>query len=282
MSTWSTASTTSRQSTGGQGSRPSRARRTRPDDHGRLGPSGYVGCKLFGILDGPKHSHPVKARYGGRTGTAPGLNTSLSYPTRSDRPSTVERVVTLWLCGIDVDDLGVDPDIEPESIEETLGRLQEQVVLVLDHPAHEIRESAIGIGDMARSLDDRDLGLLVEASEASGRRHSAGDATDDHDSVLVSRQASPFTCARHEDLLNPSRAGQAFGLLGGQDRTGRQHEGVNDDLARVHQVHGPAVKIDVAHCSHPEVNAGGELTATGANDVHGVGEPTGTNSSPGR
>jgi hypothetical protein len=70
---------------------------------------------------------------------------------------------------VDVDNLGVDPDIEPKSIKEALGRLKQQVILVLDHAAHEIRQSAVGIGDMPRPFDHRDGGRLVEAPEASGR-----------------------------------------------------------------------------------------------------------------
>ena len=83
--------------------------------------------------------------------------------------------------GVDGDDLGVDPDVEPEAVEEPLGGLQEQIILVFDHAAHEIGQSAVGVGHMARALDHRDGGRLVEASQARGRRHPAGDAADDHD-----------------------------------------------------------------------------------------------------
>src|ERR1019366_2823572 len=82
----------------------------------------------------------------------------------TDRGTGGHRVVMSF----DVDDLGVDPDIEPEPVEETLRRLEQQVIFVLDHAAHEVRESAVGIGDVPRSLDHGDSGRLIEASETGG------------------------------------------------------------------------------------------------------------------
>ena len=122
-----------------------------------------------------------KPGIGGRTGTAPGL-----------QHERVEREVVLAAVGgrpdghrvprrVDVDDLGVDADVEAEALEELLGCLEEQVVLVLDDAADVVRQAAVGVGDVTRPLDHHDLGLLVEATQAGGRRHAAGDTPHHHD-----------------------------------------------------------------------------------------------------
>ena len=62
------------------------------------------------------------------------------------------------------DNLGSNPDVEAEPVEEALGGLQQKVVLVLDHAADEVRESAVGVGHMARALEDDDRRFLVETA----------------------------------------------------------------------------------------------------------------------
>ncbi len=81
--------------------------------------------------------------------------------------------------GIDPHHLGVDPNVEAESFEQSLGSLEEQIVLVLDHPANEVRKTAVGIGHVARALDNDDLRLLVEPTKAGSRRHPTR-YTSDH------------------------------------------------------------------------------------------------------
>ena len=81
--------------------------------------------------------------------------------------------------GIDVHDLAVDADVEAEALVELLRRLEQQVVLVLDDAADEVGQPAVGVGDVSGALEDDDLDRLVEAAEAGGGRHPAGDAADD-------------------------------------------------------------------------------------------------------
>ena len=123
---------------------------------------------------------------GGRTGAAPGLKHQLVVADRLRAAVECGTGGDRVVMGVDVDDLGVDPDIESEPVEEALGRLEQQVVLVLDHAADEIGQSAVGVGDVARPLDHCDRGPLVEASEPCGRRHAPGHATDDHHTCAAS------------------------------------------------------------------------------------------------
>ena len=82
---------------------------------------------------------------------------------------------------IDVDDLGADPHVQAEPLEEPLGRLEEQVVFVLDHSAHEIRQTTVGVGHVTGTLDHGDGGIFVQTAKARRRRHPSGDpAHDDH------------------------------------------------------------------------------------------------------
>ncbi len=151
------------------------------DDHGTARTSRHVGCEPFRVFDRAQHASPFEARYGGsdrdRTGTQhelvvpEGLGSTVNCGARGD----------LVISGIDTDHLGVDPDVETEPIKEGVGRLKQQVVLILDHTPDEIGEPAIGVGHMARPFDDRDHRALVEPAETCRRRHSPGDATHDDD-----------------------------------------------------------------------------------------------------
>ena len=137
--------------------------------------------EVLGVLDGAQHLHPVEA--GDRR------------PHRhraGAQHELVERQLVLAAVGggahghavpgrVDADDLGADADVEAEALEQLLGRLQEQVVLVLDDAADVVRQAAVGVGDVTGPLDHHDLGPLVEAPEPGGRGHATGHPTHHHD-----------------------------------------------------------------------------------------------------
>ena len=84
---------------------------------------------------------------------------------------------------IDRNHLVVDPDIEPESVEELLGGLEGEVVLLFDQATDEVGQAAIGERDMAGALDHGDRHVGIEPAQTGGRRHAARD-TSDNDDVL--------------------------------------------------------------------------------------------------
>ena len=123
---------------------------------------------------------------GGRTGAAPGLSTERVVGQlrrrlgRRRRSGTDGDGVALR---VDAHHLGAHPHVEPETLEETLGRLEQQIVLVLDHAADEVGQPAVGIGHVPRAFDHHDGGRLVEASQPGGGRHATGYTTDDDDAA---------------------------------------------------------------------------------------------------
>ena len=52
----------------------------------------------------------------------------------------------------------MDPDIEPEPVEELLGSLEGQVLLLFDEPAYEVRQAAVGERDVTGAFEDDDVG----------------------------------------------------------------------------------------------------------------------------
>ena len=84
-----------------------------------------------------------------------------------------------------------DRDAEPPP--EALGRLQGQLPLILDDPADVVGQAAVGVGDVARALEDDDLGLLVQTAEPGCGRCAARDSAHDHDFHI---NAPPFRDSR--------------------------------------------------------------------------------------
>ena len=83
-----------------------------------------------------------------------------------------------------------DTDVEAEPVEESLGRLQQEVVLVLDHAPHEVGEAAVGVGHVPRALEHDDRRLLVQAAEPGGGGHPTRHPAHDHDPACTHRQAN--------------------------------------------------------------------------------------------
>jgi hypothetical protein len=71
--------------------------------------------------------------------------------------------------------------VEVERGLERPGGVQQELRAVGDLVAHVVGQTAVGEGDVLATLEDDDLGGLVEAARAGGRRHAAGDPADDHD-----------------------------------------------------------------------------------------------------
>ena len=67
-----------------------------------------------------------------------------------------------------------------ESIPKSLGRLQRERRLLLNHAANKVWQSAIGIGHIARALENNNLRLLVKPAQARRGRCAAGNASHDN------------------------------------------------------------------------------------------------------
>ena len=93
---------------------------------------------------------------------------------------------------VDRDDLVVDPDVEPEAVEELLRGLEGQVLLLFDQPADEVGQAAVGERDVTGSFENRDARVSVEAAQASRRRHPSRDTTDDHHTFGTHSGSSGF------------------------------------------------------------------------------------------
>lgn len=84
---------------------------------------------------------------------------------------------------VDRNHLDVDPDIEPEPVEELLGGLEGEIVLFFDQAADEVGQAAISEGDMAGALDHRDLHVGIEPAQTGCCGHTARDTSDNDDSL---------------------------------------------------------------------------------------------------
>ena len=82
--------------------------------------------------------------------------------------------------GMDGGDLVADLHVDAEPPEEALRGLQGQLLRVLDDAADVIGQAAVGVGDVAGTLKNDDLGLLVQSADPCCRRGAARHAADDH------------------------------------------------------------------------------------------------------
>ena len=140
-----------------------------------------------GVLDGAQRAHAVvtrKRRPHGRRARAQHELVVFDDGLRAGARRTGGDGVRVT---VDRDDFLVHAGVEPEPVEELLGRLEREVVLVLDQPADEVGEPAVREGHVARALEDRDLRVVVEPPQPRRRRHPARDAADDHHPQAVLR-----------------------------------------------------------------------------------------------
>ena len=72
---------------------------------------------------------------------------------------------------------GVNLDVE--QLFEGRGRLHGEGGAISDFAADEIRQSAVGEGDVRTAFDEGDVGAFIETACAGGRGGSGGNATDD-------------------------------------------------------------------------------------------------------
>ena len=84
---------------------------------------------------------------------------------------------------IDRDSLLADANVQPEPRTQRGGGLQQQGIALGDHTPDVVRQAAVRERHVATTLDDDDLGLLIQATQAGGGRHAAGHTADDDDSL---------------------------------------------------------------------------------------------------
>ena len=100
-----------------------------------------------------------------------------------------------FLCGIDRSYFLPYPHINAKAVPEALRSLQCQFFLLLDHTAHIIRQTAVGIGHIAAALDHDDLRVFIQMADASSGRSTACHTAYDHNFYLA-----PSTIAAISDL----------------------------------------------------------------------------------
>ena len=100
-----------------------------------------------------------------------------------------------FLCGIDLSYFLPYPHINAKAVPEALRSLQCQFFLLLDHTAHIIRQTAVGIGHIAAALDHDDLGVFIQTADAGSGRSTARHTAYDHNFHLA-----PSTIAAISDL----------------------------------------------------------------------------------
>ena len=100
-----------------------------------------------------------------------------------------------FLCGIDRSYFLPYSHINAKAIPKALRSLQRQFFLLLDHTAHIIRQTAIGIGHIAAALDHDDLRVFIQMADASSGRSTACHTAYDHNFYLA-----PSTIAAISDL----------------------------------------------------------------------------------
>ena len=100
-----------------------------------------------------------------------------------------------FLCGIDRSYFLPYSHINAKAIPKALRSLQRQFFLLLDHTAHIIRQTAIGIGHIAAALDHDDLRVFIQTADAGGGRSTARHTAYDYNFHLA-----PSTIAAISDL----------------------------------------------------------------------------------
>ena len=95
----------------------------------------------------------------------------------------MERAVTVCAARSMATTSSSTPDVEAEPLEQRAGRLEGEVLLLLDHPAYVIRQPAVGERDVPGPLQHHDAGLGVETAQARGGGHPAGDSADDDNTL---------------------------------------------------------------------------------------------------
>ena len=147
-------------------------------------------CQQLCILDRAEHADAVEAgqrRPDRRCARAQDECVVGKLPGRSAAGGAHRDVVPRRVYG---DDLGADTHVQTEPVKESIGRLEQQIVLVLYHAADEVRQPAIGVGDMARALQHDDRRFLVQTTQSGGSRHPSRHPTNDHDPAATHAQAS--------------------------------------------------------------------------------------------
>ncbi len=103
---------------------------------------------------------------------------------------------------------------------------------------------------------------------------------DVHDQATTSepverrlQRRRPGEVVEREHVLLPSRPGQALGLGERQGRAGRHDQHVVGELRAIGKCDDVSLDVDTVHSALEVVDAPTELSATGSDDVLGVGQP---------
>ena len=150
-----------------------------------------------GILHGAQRENTLTADAGKRRNRrlCAGCEEQFVIGFRVDL-STVQHVNgDGFLCGIDRSYFLPYPHINAKAVPEALRSLQRQFFLLLDHTAHIIRQTAVGIGHIAAALDHDDLRVFIQTADAGGGRRTARHTAYDHNLHFA-----PSTMAAISDL----------------------------------------------------------------------------------
>ena len=118
--------------------------------------------------------------------------------------------------------------VHVEACAEAFGGLQGEGALVGDGAADVVGQAAVGVRDVAGTLEYDDLGRLIEAPKPGRRRGAAGHASYDNDfhgsSLLafsLARSIAESRCGQRSRLGDcPWRGGSFYGQVTGRWRSG--------------------------------------------------------------
>ena len=150
-----------------------------------------------GILHGAQRENTLTADAGKRRNRrlCAGCEEQFVIGFRIDLPAVQCADSDGFLCGIDRSYFLPYPHINAKAVPEALRSLQCQFFLLLDHTAHIIRQTAVGIGHIAAALDHDDLRVFIQTADAGSSRSTARHAAYNYDLHFT-----PSTIAAISDL----------------------------------------------------------------------------------
>ena len=150
-----------------------------------------------GILHGAQRENTLTADAGKRRNRrlCAGCEEQFVIGFRIDLPAVQCADSDGFLCGIDRSYFLPYPHINAKAIPKALRSLQRQFFLLLDHTAHIIRQTAVGIGHIAAALDHDDLRVFIQTADAGSSRSTARHAAYNYDLHFT-----PSTIAAISDL----------------------------------------------------------------------------------
>jgi len=150
-----------------------------------------------GILHGAQRENTLTVDAGKRRNRrlCAGCEEQFVIGFRIDLPAVQCADSDGFLCGIDRSYFLPYPYINAKAVPEAFRSLQCQFFLLLDHTAHIIRQTAVGIGHIAAALDHDDLRVFIQTADAGSGRSTARHAAYNYDLHFT-----PSTIAAISDL----------------------------------------------------------------------------------